>query len=147
EEPPRSEFRIRARSGEYKWVETYSHLANFQGRPAVCVAIVDVSERKRAELELEANYARLLGLTESAGYYVTELDDTFHYVYGSSTLLNHFHPGNLVGRPGLDVLEQLCHPDDVAEMTRQLGRMFRAGTVEPLVARWRFENGWHWVET
>ncbi|NDY41506.1 PAS domain S-box protein [Dissulfurirhabdus thermomarina] len=50
--PPKYEFRGIRRDGTVRWVEVSSSRIEFNGRPAIQAAFVDITERKRAEEEL-----------------------------------------------------------------------------------------------
>jgi PAS domain S-box-containing protein len=46
------EFRIRTKGGLTKWVYLTGNIANFRGKPAGIISVVDISDRKRTEQEL-----------------------------------------------------------------------------------------------
>ena len=46
------EFRIRTKGGLTKWVFLTGNIANFRGKPAGIISVVDISDRKRTEQEL-----------------------------------------------------------------------------------------------
>ena len=50
---PRYSLRIVTKSGETKWVEVFSKRITYQGKPAACVMIIDVTEEKRTEEALK----------------------------------------------------------------------------------------------
>jgi PAS domain S-box-containing protein len=47
--PPRYEYRAIRKDGSMIWVEMFANLVDYRGRPAIQGAIIDVTERKRAE--------------------------------------------------------------------------------------------------
>jgi len=50
--PPRYEFRWIRKDGSTCWVEIYASKIEYQGRPAIQTAYIDITERKKAEEEL-----------------------------------------------------------------------------------------------
>lgn len=50
--PVRNEYRTIRRDGAVRWVETYTTLIRYDGRPAVQAAYVDITERKELRLRL-----------------------------------------------------------------------------------------------
>gem|GEM_PF-891039 len=51
--PPRYEFRIIRKDGEVHWLELYVSRIEYQGSPAVQAAIMDITERKKAEEQIK----------------------------------------------------------------------------------------------
>ncbi|MBN2476970.1 MAG: PAS domain S-box protein [Pirellulales bacterium] len=49
---PRHEYRLRRRDGREMWLDAFVSRIEYDGEPAVQVAFVDISDRKRAEAEL-----------------------------------------------------------------------------------------------
>lgn len=50
---PRLEFRFICKGGLVRWVEVYANQIEYRGKPAVQVAFIDITERKRVEAEKE----------------------------------------------------------------------------------------------
>ncbi len=60
--PPPLQFRSRCKDGTLRWVEGTSRRIEYQGRPALQVALIDITERKEAEkslIESEEKYRTL----------------------------------------------------------------------------------------
>ncbi len=57
--PDRYEFRALRKDGSVIWLEIYASRIEFQGKPSVQAAILDVTERKKAEEELKRYRAHL----------------------------------------------------------------------------------------
>lgn len=51
---PRNEFRAIRKDGTVRWLEAHASIITYRGRPAVQVAYLDVTDRKRAERERTA---------------------------------------------------------------------------------------------
>ncbi len=60
--PPRYEFRLVEKSGTIHWVEMYSQLISYAGRPAFQVTVIEITNRKAAELALlqEKNFSEAI---------------------------------------------------------------------------------------
>jgi len=57
--PPHYEYRGVTKDGLVVWLEMFANPIEYRGRPAVQAAIVDITERKRAEEELEQSLLQL----------------------------------------------------------------------------------------
>jgi PAS domain S-box-containing protein len=57
--PTRYEFRVLARDGSTKWMQISAAVIGWQGRPATLNLLMDMTERKLAELELASAVTRL----------------------------------------------------------------------------------------
>lgn len=57
--PSRFECRVIRKDGGVVWLEVFSSLIEYQGRPAVQAAAVDITERKQAEAELQRSFHAL----------------------------------------------------------------------------------------
>ncbi len=58
--PSNNEFRALRKDGTVRWLESFSGLIEYDGKPAVQAVIVDVTERKRAETEARKLQDQLL---------------------------------------------------------------------------------------
>lgn len=66
EVPTRLEFRLRHRDGTVHWLEAMAALITYLDEPAILTAFVDVTERKRAELELVRSEAMFRAIFDQA---------------------------------------------------------------------------------
>lgn len=66
EVPLRYEFRFLRKDGTVRWVEVFASHLEYRGRPAIQIAYVDITERKRAEEALKASEAALRGILRAA---------------------------------------------------------------------------------
>ena len=57
--PDRYAFRLLAKDGSIKWMEIGAAMIDWEGRPATLNFLTDITERKRAELELKSAQAEL----------------------------------------------------------------------------------------
>ncbi|MBN1254210.1 MAG: PAS domain S-box protein [Deltaproteobacteria bacterium] len=70
----RYEFRVIRKDGSKRWVEAFPSRIDYQGRPAVQVAMVDITERKKAEATLRNSEERYRTLVESSTDAILMLD-------------------------------------------------------------------------
>jgi|GEM_PF-2678129 len=56
--PARSIFQVVRKDGATRWVETSAGLIDYRGAPAILLLLTDVTERKRAQDEMQANLLR-----------------------------------------------------------------------------------------
>jgi PAS domain S-box-containing protein len=68
-------LQIKAKNGETKWVSTSAHNVNINGRDCFLTAMVDVSERKKAEEKLQQSEQRFRLLTEGVRDYAIFMVD------------------------------------------------------------------------
>ena len=63
--PPRHEYRIVRKDGTIRWLETFATAIEYQGKPALQAAFVDITERKRAEKALQQSEKKYRQLVEN----------------------------------------------------------------------------------
>jgi len=66
EVPDLYQFRIVRRDQEVRWIEVHVSLIVYQGRPAIQVAALDITERRQRELELECERKLLRAQLQNA---------------------------------------------------------------------------------
>jgi diguanylate cyclase (GGDEF)-like protein/PAS domain S-box-containing protein len=71
---PHYQFRIIRKDGSVRWVETFPSRIEYQGRPALQVAMIDITERKLAEATLRNSEERYRTLVESSTDAILMLD-------------------------------------------------------------------------
>jgi diguanylate cyclase (GGDEF)-like protein/PAS domain S-box-containing protein len=72
--PAHYEFRIIRKDGTVRWVESFPSRIEYRGKPALQVAMVDVTERKLAEATLKNSEERYRTLVESSTDAILMLD-------------------------------------------------------------------------
>lgn len=72
--PPRYEYRGIKKDGSLIWLEMYASLIEYQGRPAIQGAIIDITDRKKTEETLNFERNQLLSIFNSIdqAIYVTD---------------------------------------------------------------------------
>ncbi|MGB3904149.1 MAG: GAF domain-containing protein, partial [Anaerolineae bacterium] len=88
--PSHYECRMIRKDGRVLWLDLYANIVEYQGRPAVQAAVVDVTDRKRAEEELRESEERFRTLFEDSrdAVYITTWDGRF--VEANQSLLDLF---------------------------------------------------------
>ena len=113
----RYEFRIIRKDGAERWVEAFPSRIEYQGRPAVQVAMVDITERKDAEATLRNSEERYRTLVESSTDAILMLDRDRNVVTGNQSFLKLFgyRKGEVEGKS-----IRLIHPSE--ESYRSYGK-------------------------
>jgi diguanylate cyclase (GGDEF)-like protein/PAS domain S-box-containing protein len=146
-EPRLGQFRVRHRSGGWRWAEAVS--VNHLGDPSVAGVVTnvrDVTARLAAEEALRASEARFRTVV-SGSFDVTAVLDgegVVRWVTPNCRDLLGCAPGEIVGRSGLDWV----HPDNLGEMAEALCVFASgAGVSAPAAIRMRHaDGGWRHVE-
>ncbi len=68
---PRHQFRIVTKTNDLKWVEVFSHIIQFDGKPALLAAYIDITEQKRVEEELQYQLRVSHSLSEISARFVS----------------------------------------------------------------------------
>jgi diguanylate cyclase (GGDEF)-like protein/PAS domain S-box-containing protein len=88
--PPHYQFRIIRKDGSVRWVETFPSRIEYQGRPALQVAMIDITERKLAEATLKNSEERYRTLVESSTDAILMLDRERNAVTSNQAFLDLF---------------------------------------------------------
>jgi PAS domain S-box-containing protein len=83
---PRLEFRVIQKDGQVRWIETYARRVKSRGKPAVQVAVIDITERKRAEEALARSEAFNRRLVEASPVGILYLDAAGTITYENSVM-------------------------------------------------------------
>jgi len=81
-EPARYEFRMICKDGSVKWLEVFTALTQFGGKPAIQQAAIDVTERRSAEEALRNSELKYRTMAESISdiVWTMNMEDRFTYV-------------------------------------------------------------------
>ena len=123
--PPHYQFRIIRKDGSVRWVETFPSRIEYQGRPALQVAMIDITERKLAEATLKNSEERYRTLVESSTDAILMLDRERNAVTCNQAFLDLFgyQKSEVEGQP-----IRIVHPSE--ESFRAYGK-----ATYPLVER------------
>jgi two-component system cell cycle sensor histidine kinase/response regulator CckA len=140
-------MRLRGADGSWRWFEsTASSYHRSDGALRVVVIARDVSERVRAERELQESEARYRVVTEASRDLITEVDTEGRLVYASPTCMDvlGYEPEEVVGTTPFVLL----HPEDIDRaVTTYLAGVESESpqTTSPYRVRHR-DGSWRWLE-
>ncbi|MGQ0600234.1 MAG: PAS domain S-box protein [Anaerolineales bacterium] len=127
------EARIIAKDGSVRWLRSYARPEWSEAEQRVVRffgAIQDVTERKRVELELQAerDFAQQVMSTMGQGLAVTDVEDRFEYVNPALARMLGTTPEALIGQSAAATI----HPDDVMllEQNTNARRTGQSGVYE-----------------
>jgi len=109
-EPLDEEYRILRPDNTVRWVHTRTYpVLNPQGRVYRYAGVAeDITERKQAEMNLQANESRLRSLIDSQTTYVIRTDLFGNYTYVNQAFSHKFgwmiEDGSFIGTPSLDTI-------------------------------------------
>ena len=154
---PRSEFRIIHKDGIVRWVESYATTIDYKGETALQIAQIDITERKRAEVALQASEARYKGIFDkspiaislvSADGSVVEMNGAFENLFGLTGIKDletyninrdpHYpeHTISRLGQGESEELEGIYDFDRVKELglanTTRSGHIFIQSVITPI---------------
>jgi PAS domain S-box-containing protein len=141
------EYRILRPDGTLRWVRDSVQVTETQeGCPNLDGVLTDITERKEAELALQASEERFRALVEKSAESISLLDarGTILYTSPSTGRILGYALDELLGRTVLD----LVHPDDLPGLQEFLARCLRHPGVDKAAEfRYRHKNGsWRSIE-
>jgi diguanylate cyclase (GGDEF)-like protein/PAS domain S-box-containing protein len=142
-----SEYRLRLKTGEYRWVRSASKPI-YEGTQIVGIrgVLVDITERKLAEEALQRSERRFRALVENStdGIALGTADGTITYAGPSTRKILGFDPEELIGRKAYDFM----HEDDVLKLMQTLGSLagVRGASVAESFRVLSRDGGWRWIE-
>ncbi len=122
-----SQFRTIIKDGGIRWVETHGANIQFQGRPALLVNLLDITERKRMEEALRESEQKYRSLVEITSDWVWETDINGKFTYASPKVkeLLGYEPEEVIGRFAFDFTTPE-EAEDNREYLRQKAALKRA---------------------
>ncbi len=152
QEPFESEFRVRARSGDYRWLgATGAPIRDASGNFCEwAVALRDITERKQAEEELRKKERFIQSLIDAvpAGIYIYDLKERRNFFTNPrlSSMLG--YTTDELTAMGADFLPLLLHPEDWRRAYSHFETLREApdGSVLEIEYRMKHRDGqWRWV--
>ncbi len=135
------------KSSDSLWVEFSAGVIEFEGRPAVLGAAVDITERRAATERLRESEHRLRALIENSSdiVVIADGDGRMRYLGPSIEPILGFRPDELVGKEGL----ALIHPADRERVATAYAEMAqRPGSRAIAAYRTQRRDGcWRWLES
>ena len=146
---PPIEYRIVRKDGSIRWVESYVSIIDFKGAPAMQSAVIDITEKKRAQEEILKSEVKYRTLAEQSIQGLTILtDDGLIYVNRAFSEMVGYSVDDLLEMPLKDVWN-LFHPEDQVIFrerinARMQGQYLPGGQEYRLMHR---DGEIRWVET
>jgi PAS domain S-box-containing protein len=125
---PRQEFRVLGDRGSVRWMEMYVSPTVYQGSPAVQAALIDITDRKRAEEALRESEElyRTLVRTAPDGVISTDLEGRIRFASQRAAQMHGYdRPEDLAGKDGLELIV----PDEREMATERMRRTVDAEAV------------------
>lgn len=146
---PPIEYRVIRKDGSIRWVESYVSIIDFKGAPAMQSAVIDVTEKKRAQEEILKSEVQYRTLAEQSLQGLTILtDEGLAYVNPAFS--------NMVGYSEKELLQMsmeevwgLFHPEDQVLLKERIDARMK-GQKLPGRQDYRLirkDNDIRWVET
>lgn len=152
------QWRMITRSGETKWMESWSKTIMLDNGPADFVTMIDITERKRAEQALRESEEKYRLIAENTRDFisVTDVQGTYLYVSPSHGRYLGYDTESSIGRPAGFII----HPDDNERVTLALAPFYdpdrireyaeKGESVSPITVEYRVsdsQGNTHYLET
>ena len=108
--PEEFAFRAIQKDGTVRWLEAYTSRIEYQGRPAVQTAYVDITERKQAEEALRQSEAKFRSVIEQASDGVILTDEEGHITEWNQAQerMTGLKQGEVLGQPVWNIQHQIA---------------------------------------
>ncbi len=143
------EYRFVRRDGSIRWVQAFSGKIEYEGAPAVQVLIIDITDVKEFEENLQASELKYRNLAEQSPQAITIMtQDKFLYYNPAFKSLVGYDDDELVQMSADDVWN-LVHPDDREDLTKRMRDKIAGRAIAPRYEyRYVRKNGEiRWVES
>ncbi len=126
--PPHYEHRIVRGNGEVRWLEIFASKTDFNGRPAIQTAYVDITERKQGEEAIRQSEARYRAIVDDQTEYLCRFrpDGTLTFVNRAICKALGRTPEELIGQS----ITPYVHPDDLATVMERLAMLTQESPVQ-----------------
>ena len=121
--PPRYEYRGIRKDGTVCWLEMIASLIEYDGRPAIQGAVVDITERKQAEEALRQSKERFKELAELLPETIYEMDVKGNLTFVNRNAFTHFGYAQEDFDRGLNAYDMLV-PHDHRRSMANVKRIF-----------------------
>ncbi|HKL39078.1 MAG TPA: PAS domain S-box protein, partial [Cryomorphaceae bacterium] len=140
------EWRYHHPDGNLRWHRASGNPVSDNGSTTWDSVVLDVTEEKRNELEVEKSEKRFKSLVQNGSDLICILDAEANYLYVSptSTHILGTPPEEYIGRSSLDYI----HPDDKPLVFESLSKLENEKQDGLTIIRFRHRDGsWRWLET
>ena len=122
------EFRIIRKDGAVRWVETFTSRIEYQGRPALQVAMIDITERKQAEDALRESEERFRQFFENEPEYcyMTSPEGIILDINNAALKTLGYKKGELVGKP----LQTVFAPESLPKLEQLIAQWKKTGSIK-----------------
>jgi len=122
------EFRVIRKDGSVRWVETFASRIEYQGRPALQVAMIDITERKEAENSLRENEERFRQFFENEPEYCYMISPEGIILDVNNAALETlgYKKKELIGKP----LESIYSPESLPKAKELFAQWKETGSVK-----------------
>ena len=122
------EFRVIRKDGSVRWVETFASRIEYQGRPALQVAMIDITERKEAENSLRENEERFRQFFENEPEYCYMISPEGIILDVNNAALTSlgYKKEELIGEP----LAKIYFPDSMPKMKKLYTEWKKTGSIK-----------------
>ncbi|MHA2130096.1 MAG: PAS domain S-box protein, partial [Promethearchaeota archaeon] len=120
------QFRVYKKTGEVVWVEIFSKIFNYQGSRASLITFLDITDIRKAELELKESEEKFRTITEQSFMGIIVLQEgVFKYFNKRAAEINGYSIEEIQNwKP--NEFSKLIHPDDI-EFVMDQARKKQAG--------------------
>ena len=104
------QFRALKKTGETIWVEILSNTILYEGKSAVLISIIEISEQKEVEEKLKESEEKYRLISENANDLISIVNAKWKFVYCNEAYerVLGYNPDELIGTSGFN----LIHPED-----------------------------------
>ena len=116
--PSHVQFRINRKDGETRWLESFTSVINYQGRPAIQAAYLDITEQKQAEEQLR----KLSRAIEAApvSVVITDRNANIEYVNPHFSNLTGYKENEVIGKSSRIMQSGKTPPEAYSELWKAI---------------------------
>ncbi len=137
--PTPYQYRFVSKEGHVKWVEAFSKVIEYEGARAVQVIVIDITDRKLAEMKLHSSREKIKRSEEKyralAEYSLQGMnlltDEGFVYVNQTFASMVGRSVDELMSMNFEEIWEKLVHPDDRKQLRERIQARIDGQTLTP----------------